>query len=523
MNQRLAFILIFSLYIFSTIAISKDKAIEWFEKGVQSKNLPEKILCFKKALEINPNFLEAFFNLGCAYRDSGDMENAEKSFNRALLVSPDNISTDVKLKIIFELGKANSRLGKYQYAIESFMYARKIAKGDEVKSSLFLELGKCYLYLNEFDQAINCFNEGLKLQTADSVIFKSAIANAQRLKEVQNNYTHGMNFFTQENYEQAIVYFNKVLEIDSNYKDCAEKLAQARDSLNQPEIKQPVINDSQIVEIPANREPDVTKNDYSNLDIEQLYQLGLTALKTDNWHDAIRYFYAVKAIQSNYKDINSRLMEARLGKESAMEMDEVARVYNQAMAKYESGDWLQAILNFEKAKMMYPGYKDIELKIAEAKKRLNVNNSDMNKNPVITSEMEESAPNKYWIFLALILPSLLIPISFIFIISPEARAKYYLLRGKNSRAIQVYEHELAKHPKKTKVYINLANLYLIDNRSDKLALKVYQFVLKGKTDSNTKEKIIEIVANEYLKRKIINPNSIKLLTHLLENEIKRLE
>ena len=213
-------------------------------------------------------------------------------------------------------------------------------------------------------------------------------------------------------------------------------------------------------------------------------------------------------------------MEARLGMESAKEMDEVAKFYNQALTKFNNGEWLEAILDFERAKMLYPGYKDIELKIAGAKKQLQQMNAK-NRSDLYYESKPTKSDNKRtnWTLIGVIVSILFIPTASYLLLSPTARARYFLLQGKDSRACRLYEYILTKHPQKTKVYITLANIYLDKNRHDDMALKVYQTVLQSNIDSAKKRKIKSIIAEEFLKKNIINQNSVNILEEALENEM----
>ena len=48
------------------------------------------IINFKKVIEINKNYLPAYFNLAIALYDQGDLENSFKNLNKILKIDPGN-------------------------------------------------------------------------------------------------------------------------------------------------------------------------------------------------------------------------------------------------------------------------------------------------------------------------------------------------------------------------------------------------------------------------------------------------
>lgn len=76
--------------------IKADKvAIEYYNKGKdlfllnQSQQLEESIEMFDKALEINPQFAEAYLSKGVALEMLGKHEGAVEMFNKALEINPE--------------------------------------------------------------------------------------------------------------------------------------------------------------------------------------------------------------------------------------------------------------------------------------------------------------------------------------------------------------------------------------------------------------------------------------------------
>ena len=534
-------VILFLTFLVNT-CYSKDKAEEWLERGIKATDYQEKIHCFNKALEFNPNFYEAYFNLGCAYRDIGEFGKAEKSFKRTLRETPDNVDNEVKLKIFYELGKTYVKLGKNRFAKEAFLYARDIATDVKILSVINYELGRLYLLSDEYDEAIASFNAGIKLNSPNIASFKTAVENAKRLKQLHEVYSEGLTNFQQRNYSEAAKLFSQIIKVDANFKDAADKLYQSQIHLARDNEKKVPPAEKELTTTTEGSKPKTIpitpprqryvekKQERKEVPrtekIEKIYQRGVAALKNDDWRVAISNFNKVKKLNPNYKDINSRIMESRLGMESVKEMEEVAKYYNHALNKFNNGEWLKAIIEFEKAKMLYPGYKDIELKIVEAKKHLRKEKKALKSGDSNLFSKEKNIASKEkntWAMAGIIFSAIVLPIALVFFLSPEIRARYYLKQGKYVRAGQLYEHIISKHPEKTKVYVSLANIYLVNDRKDQMALKVYQNALKNEIDVSMKEKIVSIIAKECLNNNIVDNDSVNVLTQALQNEIKRLK
>ena len=62
-------------------------------------DLQEAELYVRKAIELNPNLIEAHFNLGNILKDLGNLKEAELSLRKAIELKPDLIEAYFKLGI----------------------------------------------------------------------------------------------------------------------------------------------------------------------------------------------------------------------------------------------------------------------------------------------------------------------------------------------------------------------------------------------------------------------------------------
>ncbi len=81
--------------LFDKLFGAKDgkTAKEWFELGFSAKDPEKQLEYYTKALEINPKFVEAWFNKGDTLRDLRKYEEAMVCFDKALEVNPSQEQT----------------------------------------------------------------------------------------------------------------------------------------------------------------------------------------------------------------------------------------------------------------------------------------------------------------------------------------------------------------------------------------------------------------------------------------------
>ena len=65
---------------------------------------------FEKALEYNPEYTDAVYNLGSTYMQLGDRENAENNFRRALLLDGNHKLSLLNMAVLLEESKGVVKL-----------------------------------------------------------------------------------------------------------------------------------------------------------------------------------------------------------------------------------------------------------------------------------------------------------------------------------------------------------------------------------------------------------------------------
>jgi tetratricopeptide (TPR) repeat protein len=112
----------------------------------------EAIEAYNKATSINPVYAEAYFNMGNALKDKGKLQEAIEAYNKATSINPDYAEA------YFNMGNALKDKGKLQEAIEAYNKAISI-KPDYAEA--YNNLGEAHREAANFEQAKICFEEAL--------------------------------------------------------------------------------------------------------------------------------------------------------------------------------------------------------------------------------------------------------------------------------------------------------------------------------------------------------------------------
>lgn len=84
--------LIFSYgHIVSAEELMKEQASQYFKEALEEQsagNFDQAISLYMKAIYANPNYVQAYNNLGTAYAQKGDIVKAEEQYNQAITIDP---------------------------------------------------------------------------------------------------------------------------------------------------------------------------------------------------------------------------------------------------------------------------------------------------------------------------------------------------------------------------------------------------------------------------------------------------
>jgi tetratricopeptide (TPR) repeat protein len=180
-----------------------DKALElqpnnydiWFNRGVLLglyDKYKEAIFSFNKVLKYKENDLNSLFLRGIAHSQLNQTDKALLDLEKALEIRPDDYS------IWSYHGMTLEQAGRYQDAIRSLDKAISLNKNDFKSWGI---RGVSLAKLNRYEEALNSFDRSLELNPDN----------------FEDWYIRGVTLKILGRYEEAILSFEKTLKIDPNY------------------------------------------------------------------------------------------------------------------------------------------------------------------------------------------------------------------------------------------------------------------------------------------------------------------
>ncbi len=227
------------------LMINKPEANSLFEKALELNKTPtsyqdffikgesyfgaskyqEAINCFEIAIELNPNYVEAFRYKGMCFEKLENFEQAIEAFEKEIELNPNPNAFKNK-------GSCLDKLGKYPEAIDFFNKA--IALYPNFTAS-YKSKAICLEKMGKYHEAINCFDKAIELNPkyADAfngkgksldkmgrhldaiVCFDKAIEINPFYVDAYNN--KGITYKSMGKYEEAINCYNKAIELNPRY------------------------------------------------------------------------------------------------------------------------------------------------------------------------------------------------------------------------------------------------------------------------------------------------------------------
>jgi tetratricopeptide (TPR) repeat protein len=130
-------------------SLGGHSAEQWFELGMawdaNPETLPQAADAYRSAIELSPEWVEAYINLGTALYQLGRMEESRDVFRRATALDPRNALAR------FNLGCMHDRLGDLVAAIEEF--AAAVAYSPHMADA-HLNLALAYEKGQEFEESL---------------------------------------------------------------------------------------------------------------------------------------------------------------------------------------------------------------------------------------------------------------------------------------------------------------------------------------------------------------------------------
>jgi tetratricopeptide (TPR) repeat protein len=184
-------------------------AFECFEKGYAagtSGNWADAVAAYSKAIELNPQYAEAYNNRGIANDDMGNYNQSIKDYNKAIELNSQYA------KAYNNRGVAYYNLGNYNQAIKDYNKAIEL---NPQYAEAFNNRGAAYNNRGNYNQAIKDYNKAIEF-------------NPQYAEAYHNR---GLTYYKLGNYNQAIKDYNKAIELNPQYAKAYNNRGVAYDEL----------------------------------------------------------------------------------------------------------------------------------------------------------------------------------------------------------------------------------------------------------------------------------------------------
>ena len=165
---------------------------------------------FQKAIEIKPDFSEAYYNMGSSLQTIGSLDDAVKCYHKVIEIKPDYAEAHNNL------GNTLQALGRLDDALSCFYKAIEI-KPDYAE--MHYNLGSTLQALGRLDEALPCFHRAIEIKP-DYAKAHNNLGNA--LKELGQ-------------LSEAISHFHKAISIKPNYTEAYSNLGTTLQELGKPD------------------------------------------------------------------------------------------------------------------------------------------------------------------------------------------------------------------------------------------------------------------------------------------------
>lgn len=208
--KRCIIIFLSFLFFLADAGLAEEAAEEWFGKGVKSieeENYEQAVHYFKKTIDIHPNHVPSYNNLGYIYNIMGMWDKAIETYKKAITINPNDAP------IHHDLGVSLYKKGMFDEAIAEF---KKAIALDSEFDLPYHTLGVIYLEKKMFDEAIVVLKKALKTASDDPVVHRNL---GLAYKEVGKNilsadhyYQAGILYLKEDNREEALIAYKNILQ-----------------------------------------------------------------------------------------------------------------------------------------------------------------------------------------------------------------------------------------------------------------------------------------------------------------------
>ncbi len=442
-----------------------SRARQWYESGVKEKDVDKRIAALHKAVEADPFFVEALFALGLACKERQDFTNAELYISKAYRANPDKLSNDFKIAILHELAAVYNRQGKTTDYEETLRQIKNLATDPQRHAAFALELGRFLYQQGRYDEALAALQEGQRLDPAKRDYFANLIQLTQTAQETRRLYAaiydQAQKHEAEGKLDLAINRYNQLLQAAGSYRDVDARLQKLRQQLEQKS---------------ANEETAVREANE-----EAILSMTDSAAASDTLE------MIAPPSEADFETADA----------AGEEIDDAGTINHDLAAPPET------LTSTDRAGVDH-------LAAAPA-------------NPADDLPVVEAPSNSRNFFYAAgaVMVLLVFFVLGLLALSPVARARMLLFRGRYNAAARIYESALMRQPGRLKLYPPLAHTYLLMGRRDQDAMRIYRMILQFNLASGHRDEINTVVAQKYLTEGRTDDEAVGILEQALKVEKRR--
>lgn len=203
---------LFFLAISLTMSLSAQNAKQFYKTGltfVEAGNHQDAIDQFSRALEIDPEYTDAYRQRAACFEISGNLQQAADDLKRALVFEQKDA------ELYYEAARVNFLLQQFQPSLE---LATRCTGLDKKHESAFRLMARAQMGLEDYSNALVSINKALALKD-----------------NAENNFYHGQVSERMKNYNQAEADYTRTLSKDENFSQAYLALASLRLQLGKTE------------------------------------------------------------------------------------------------------------------------------------------------------------------------------------------------------------------------------------------------------------------------------------------------
>jgi protein O-GlcNAc transferase len=225
-------------YITKALQFNPEYEVAYFNLGNVLKEkgqLNEAITCYQEAIRLNPHFAEAHSNLGSALQDKGDLDQAIVFYQKAIQLNPHIFFTFNNLGTAFRIkGKNDEAITCYQEAIrlnphfaeahsnlgsafqdkgdldQAIVFYQKAIQLNPDNADLYSNLGTVFADKGELDNSISCHQKAIQLSPGTATAYNN-LGTALQKKGKINEAEHCLRRAVQIDPHNSNYYSNYLL------------------------------------------------------------------------------------------------------------------------------------------------------------------------------------------------------------------------------------------------------------------------------------------------------------------------